>query len=200
MDKYYKSLQEIYTNNGGWNAYYYGVFSKIINDNNYKTVAEVGIGYGFHAEEILKNTKVDKLYLIDPMKKYQNDSFSNDVVENGGFDALAIKIKELLYTYSNKYTWFRKPSIEILNEEIEDNLLDAVFLDGDHSYDAVSQDLPFWWKKIKNGGQLLGDDYFWDSVKIAVDEFVIKNNLKLKFLYKENGIHPDYKIYQIVKV
>jgi hypothetical protein len=45
----------------------------------------------------------------------------------------------------------------------------------------------------------LGDDYALSGVKKAVDEFASINNLELKFLYKKNGIHPDYKIYQFIK-
>jgi len=61
---------------GGWGLSYYGVFSAVIQENNYKNIAEVGIGYGTHAKFILKNNDIDCLHLIDPMKYYPNDGFS----------------------------------------------------------------------------------------------------------------------------
>ena len=94
MDDYYKNLIDIWEHGGkdgkegGWASLYYGVFSKVINENNFKVCAEVGIGYGFHAKEILKNTSVEKLYLIDPMQFYPNDVFAEDVIKYGGFERL----------------------------------------------------------------------------------------------------------------
>ena len=79
---------------GGWAHYYYGVFSKIIKENNFKTCVEIGIGYGFHAKEILENTYVEKLYLVDPMCYYPNDGFVDDVLKFGGFDKLVNNIKK----------------------------------------------------------------------------------------------------------
>lgn len=201
MDEYHKKLKKIWDNGGGWGGVYYGVFSNFIKEKKFKICAEVGIGYGFHAEEILKNTELDKLYLIDPSRPYPNDQFSTDVTSNGGFEDLVKNIKNLLIPYKERYTWFRTPSLEITNDQIPDESLDAVFLDGDHSYQAVKQDLPFWWKKIKKGGYILGDDYAscHPGCKRAVNEFSKNMKLPLKFLSKENSTHPGYPIYVFEK-
>ena len=149
MDSYYKKLVDIWDKGGGWGGVYYGVFSQVIRENNYKKCAEIGIGYGFHAEEILKNTNVEKLILIDPMRSYNaKDLFEKDVVENGGFEALHGKIKNHLSKYNNRYEWIRKSSHNITNQEIPDGSLDAVFVDGDHEYESVLKDLEIYWKKI----------------------------------------------------
>lgn len=206
FDSYYSELIETWKTGGkdggegGWAQYYYGVFNDVINENNFKNVAEVGIGYGLHAKLILDKTDVYKLYLIDPMKWYPNDGFAIDVMKYGGFEKLVKNIKLNLKPHENKYTWFRKGSTEITEEEIPDNSLDAVFIDADHSYRAVSNDLSFWYKKVRVGGWILGDDYCQKTmgVKKAVDEFSKKNNLLLEFLYKKNGIH-NYPIYKFVK-
>ena len=201
LDKFYTDLIDIWnhggTNNspGGWAQYYYGIFEKVINDNDFKVVAEVGIGYGFHAKSILENTNVDKIYLIDPMQYYPNDAFATDVINYGGFELLVKNITSYLEEYKSRYTWFRQPSITINNEQIPNESLDAIFIDGDHSYEAVSKDLPFWFNKLKKGGWLLGDDYAscHPETKKAVDEFSIKNNLTIDFLYKPNNTYPIYK-------
>jgi hypothetical protein len=201
LDKFYTDLIEIWKrggpNNspGGWAQYYYGIFEKVIHDNNFKVVAEVGIGYGFHARSILENTNVDKVYLIDPMQYYPYDNFAEDVLSYGGFELLVKNITNHLDEYKSRYTWFRQPSLTINNEQISDEALDAVFIDGDHSYEAVSKDLPFWFNKVKKGGWLLGDDYAscCPGTTKAVDEFALKNNLKLEFLYKPNNTYPIYK-------
>jgi hypothetical protein len=202
MDSYFSKLEQGYlTNTDGWCVYYYGILSKIINEYNYKNCVEVGIGYGFHARQILENTNVEKLILVDPSKWYPNDQFAIDVENNGGFEKLVSKIKLMLSPWENRYTWIRKSSTEVLEDEVPDQSIDVVFIDGDHSYEAVTADLEFWWKKVKKGGQLLGDDYSscHPGTAKAVDEFAIKNNLKIDFLKKENGRCSNYVIYRFFK-
>ena len=90
----------------------------------------------------------------------------------------------------------------ITNEQIPDGSIDAIFIDGDHSYEAVSKDLPFWWGKLRKGGWLLGDDYgsCHPGTKKAVDEFAINNNLCIEFLTKSNATQLGYPIYKFVKI
>ena len=199
-DKFYSELINIWKNEGGWAPYYYGVFSTVINENNFKKCAEVGIGYGFHARQILDNTNVEKLYLIDPMQYYE-DAFTSDVIDFGGFEKLTKNIKTHLKKYDDRYTWFRQPSTTITIEQIPNENLDAVFIDADHSYEAVKNDLKFWWKKVRKGGWLLGDDYSscHPGTTKAVDEFASMNNLNLEFLYKANSQVGKYPIYKFVK-
>jgi hypothetical protein len=190
------------TQQGGWSTYYYGVFSNVINENNYKNIAEVGIGYGTHAKQILKNTNINKLYLIDPMCYYPNDGFATDIITKeaeipgNNFNEMYDLINNELSEWKDKYIWFRKPSLEIKDNEIEDESLDCIFVDGDHSYNAVINDLKFWWKKLKKGGQLLGDDYWMGDVSRAVTEFSKEYNLIPTFRNKAN---TNYAIYGFLK-
>jgi hypothetical protein len=204
FDEFYANLTEVWKSGGenggpgGWAQYYYGVFSDVIKQNNFKTCVEVGIGYGFHAKEILDNTSVEKLYLVDPMRYYPNDGFATDVLKYGGFEKLFKNIKLNLSVYEDRYTWYRKQSLSVTQEEIPDESIDAIFIDADHSYEAVSKDLPFWWKKLRPGGWLLGDDYntFFPGTIKAVNEFASNNKLQLEFLTKPNN---SYLIYKFVK-
>ena len=197
MDTFYTELINRSNARGtnAWSHYYYGIFSQVIRENNFKKCAEIGIGYGFHAKEILDTTNVDTLYLVDPMIYYPNDTFANDVVGYGGFDKLVTNMKLNLSEHKTRYVWFRQPSLSIRSSQIEDESLDAVFIDADHSYLAVLQDLPFWWKKLRKGGWLLGDDYAscCPGVTQAVDEFAKSKNLFLDFLKLPNSTYPIYK-------
>ena len=207
LDPFYKDLIEIWKHGGrdggpgGWAGYYYGIFSQVIKNNNFKTCVEVGIGYGFHSKEILDNSNVEKLFLVDPMCYYPNDSFADDVINYGGFEKLVKNINNHLTEHKERYTWHRCPSLSVTNEQIPDGSIDAIFIDGDHSYEAVSKDLPFWWKKLRKGGWLLGDDYSscHPGTKKAVDEFAINNKLTTEFLMKYNSTQPNYPIYKLIK-
>ena len=54
----------------------------------------------------------------------------------------------------------------------EDESLDAVFIDADHSYEAVKLDIQNWMPKVRKGGILAGHDYnsAWPGVVRAVNE------------------------------
>ena len=184
---------------GGWASIYYGIFSSVINQNNYKNVAEIGIGYGTHAKQILKNTSIHKLYLIDPMKYYPNDGFADDIMKtipnipNNQFNELHDCITNYLSDYKDKVVWFRKESTTITNDEIPDYSLDCVFIDGNHEYQYVLDDLQFWAKKVRPGGQILGDDYWMSDVANAVHDFEKISSLTADFLTLPNN---DYKIFR----
>jgi hypothetical protein len=187
---------------GGWGSLYYGVFTKVINDNNYKKVAEVGIGYGTHAKYVLKTTSVDRLYLIDPMQYYPNDGFAEDimrcqpVIPNNHFNEFHDLIQQELSPWRDRFTWFRTKSLDITNNQIANGELDCVFVDGDHSYEAVKNDIRFWWAKVRVGGRMLGDDYWMPDVARAVDEFAKEYNLVPEFLTADG---KDYKIFSFKK-
>lgn len=66
-----------------------------------------------------------------------------------------------------------------------DKEVGSVYIDGDHSYAAVRDDLSNWYDKVYSGGILAGHDYFdkdYPGVKQAVDEFALNRNLTTKFL------------------
>ena len=60
---------------------------------------------------------------------------------------------------------------------LEDGELDWIYIDGDHSYEAVLKDLKLSFDKVRTGGFISGDDYeivdtWWkDNVVRAVTEF-----------------------------
>jgi predicted O-methyltransferase YrrM len=76
-----------------------------------------------------------------------------------------------------KFTQIRKESIEA-SKDFEDESCDVVFIDMDHSYEAVKQDLMHWFPKVKRGGYIAGHDVDWEGVSRAINEFFPKEKLK----------------------
>jgi len=56
----------------------------------------------------------------------------------------------------------------------DDGSLDGVFIDADHTYEAVKKDIQNWMPKVRKGGIFAGHDYVssWPGVIRAVDELV----------------------------
>lgn len=52
----------------------------------------------------------------------------------------------------------------------EDESIDFMFIDGDHSTEAVLRDIEIWLPKVKKGGILAGDDIGWATVRGAVEQ------------------------------
>jgi predicted O-methyltransferase YrrM len=75
----------------------------------------------------------------------------------------------------------RLPSVEA-SKLYADNSLDFVFIDANHSYEFVKDDINAWYPKVKKGGILAGHDYIklWSGVIQAVDEFILKHNYSLE--------------------
>jgi len=70
---------------------------------------------------------------------------------------------------------------------VPDGELDFVFVDGDHRYQPVKDDLNAWWPKLRDGGLLIGHDYRKDrfdrfGVVQATDEFVAERNLTMQMV------------------
>ena len=69
--------------------------------------------------------------------------------------------------------------------EFDDDSIDFVYLDGDHQYQAIKQDIAAWYGKVRSGGILAGHDYVKGSlveefgVIPAVNEFVEQHQLEL---------------------
>ena len=65
-------------------------------------------------------------------------------------------------------------SINLKASQFRNSSLDFVLIDAGHSYTDVTNDLNYWYKKLKPGGYFAGDDYgtnIFTGVTKAVDEF-----------------------------
>ena len=71
-----------------------------------------------------------------------------------------------------------------------DHSVDAVFIDGLHTYEGVLDDIYAWMSKIKVGGSLIFNDFnkINFGVNKAVWEVVEKHNLNLKMIDETNAV------------
>ncbi len=72
-----------------------------------------------------------------------------------------------------------KATSKTASKKFADESLDVVFIDLNHSYESVKEDIALWLPKVKKGGYLAGDDYHenWQGVIKAVDELLPSRTL-----------------------
>tara|TARA_R100001509_G_scaffold153787_1_gene114914 strand:+ start:190 stop:432 length:243 start_codon:yes stop_codon:yes gene_type:complete len=56
-------------------------------------------------------------------------------------------------------------------DNYQDNSIDFLYVDGNHSYEAVLQDITLYYPKVKSGGLIIFDDYSEPGVAKAALEF-----------------------------
>jgi len=176
IDYWMRQFQWLEDSHEKYSASYYGTFSRIINTYNLKRGCEVGVAYGGHACDILTKTNVTMLYCIDPYAAELHPHLANA----GALELYFLRVKTRLSDFGNRAELVRSYSLAAARM-FENNELDFVFIDADHSYESAKADIIAWYKKVKPGGIIGGDDYAtqWPGVPQAVNEFVAEYNLTL---------------------
>lgn len=134
--------------------------------------AEVGVAEGIHAKNILKTLRMDPLWLIDPYDTYY---YKGALQDSSAYFEIA---KHRLRDFEHKIFWVRSP--ETVLPIATENQFDFIYIDANHEYPAVVEDLTRYYPLIREGGVLCGHDYNLYGVKRAVNEFSAANNLELE--------------------
>jgi len=152
--------------------------------------AEVGVLNGDFSRKILDITKPEWLFLIDPwgeqaVEIYQDAANVDQVRQDARYNRVIGRFYE-----DKNVSIMRGYSYDELKNQCD---LDWVYIDGNHSYDAVTEDLEIAKESIKQTGFIAGHDYAEsarDGTKFgvieAVTEFMRRNpDFKLRFLSDE---------------
>lgn len=139
-----------------------------------KDVCEIGVWKGRTTVHILQTCK--SLVSIDPwegLEKYPNHDFDNDGNVLAGFAT------NLAAHYTHRGKWleiYKKPSALVARQMHPERTFDMVFIDGNHFYDYVVEDIGLWAPRIRVGGWLCGHDYqpVWEPTMRAVNDVVQK--------------------------
>ena len=128
-------------------------FPEFFQDMGYKAGVEIGIWKGEFGETLAKSGL--KLYGVDPYLYYEDCVMygKQNVIE----DTYKIA-KKVLAPY--EYTIIRKTSMEAV-KDFEDESIDFVYIDGNHSFKYVAEDIWEWSKKVRKGGTISGHDYMF---------------------------------------
>jgi hypothetical protein len=140
--------------------------------------AEIGVHEGEFSKRIFDTVEPERLHLIDPWPQGEGLFDKQAARAQATMDEGHTKVQALFAeeVAADRVRIHRNLSHEIV-DNFDESYFDWVYIDGNHLYEYVRQDLELYYPKVKAGGYLTGDDYgirgFWDNgVQKAVDEFV----------------------------
>ena len=162
-------------------------FAVMANWRRYTRVIEVGVDRGEFAQCFLSRWVAGDLYLaVDTWKPYGEMQWD--------------RTGDLLMCAQRLTPWARHAKIVkassleareyIRNADTEHyrKPYDLIYIDDDHTYERVRDNLTVWWDLVSEIGMLAGHDYGNDlcpGVQQAVDEFAVKHGLTVY-------VTPDY--------
>ena len=134
-----------------------GALIKIILDNNIQKMAEVGVDWGRTSRKILKRCDrvLKEYWAIDHWEGEERDVTYEQVVT---------------YMFSYPKLHVLKLSSVKAAKLVPKGYFDLVYIDANHIYDFVVEDIKSWISLVKKGGILAGHDYNKSSVRRAVNE------------------------------
>ncbi|OEU68445.1 MAG: hypothetical protein BBJ57_02450 [Desulfobacterales bacterium PC51MH44] len=154
-------------------------------DMGFKVGAEIGVDKGAFTELFCQAGL--KMYAIDPWKMYRDYDHPKGQKR---LDFLYEHTQRTIASYNCHI--IRKSSMEAV-KDFEDESLDFVYIDGNHAFRYIAEDIFEWSKKIKKGGIMSGHDYVQGEstwvpchVKYIVNAYVSCYHIKNWYLTDRN--------------
>ena len=159
--------------------------AKFFAEQGYKVGVEIGVDVGDYTKVLCGEGL--KVYAVDPWENY--DEYKRPGKYVSYYDKAVKNLEGLNCEIIKKY------SMDAV-KDFEDESLDFVYIDGNHTLPYATQDIFFWSRKVRKGGVVSGHDYatiagygerldppIWDGchVKEAVD--ACANTMKIKKYY-----------------
>ncbi len=129
--------------------------AQLFAEEGFNLGVEIGVAHGEYSEVLLKANPNLKLYGVDPympLKGYL------DYTKESTFNQLMADAEARLAPFGDRYEHIREMSVEAA-QDFENNSLDFVYIDGNHDFRNVIDDVDTWKYKVKPGGILYGHDY-----------------------------------------
>lgn len=169
----------------------------------FKVGAEIGVDKGEFSQKLAQTGL--KLYAIDPWLANKEYRISR---RQSKLDAAYQQAKKILAPYPNCLI-IKKTSMEAV-EDFADESLDFVYIDGNHEFRYIAEDLVEWTKKVRTGGIISGHDYFYTQsskywhVAYVLNAFVSAYNIHNWYLLgskhpKEGEKRDKWRSWMFVK-
>lgn len=125
-------------------------------------VAEIGVWKGDNAYGLLTELPIDFFVGVDPYVRYPefDDNLSNKIGIMATADMKVIRkgMMQRMQEFGDRFKHLPNFSLDAA-KMFDDETFDFVFIDGNHWYSYVVDDIAAWLPKVKPGGILAGHDY-----------------------------------------
>jgi predicted O-methyltransferase YrrM len=138
--------------------------------NGWKTGAELGVHLGTTSEYLLKHFPDLSLVGVDFFGYPPHEVFG-PARPSAVHEEKRAKVEAIYAQYGTRARLIAKPTHEAA-AEVAAGSLDFIFVDADHRYESVKDDIARWMPKLKPSGWMIGHDYLehFDGVFRAVNE------------------------------
>jgi predicted O-methyltransferase YrrM len=150
----------------------------------FKVGAEIGVYKGRNARKMLQIVTDLKLYCVDFW-----EPIGRRTVEFQAKTYKRMKMRLRRYLKNGRAKVIKKSSMDGL-KDFEDGCLDFVYIDANHNFDFVMEDIIEWSKKVKPGGIVSGHDYYKSpkfGVVVAVNAYTKAHHIPLWFVLDDEG-------------
>lgn len=152
---------------------------RLFHELGFKVGAEVGVYRGVYSVWLLRNCPGLKLYGIDSWASYPGHEYYESKDMADAYKEAQKNTKQ--YDCKLIKGW----SSEVV-KQFEDESLDFVFIDGNHTYEYVVEDIALWSKKVKKGGIIYGHDF---------DDYSSNKETNVHVINAVEGWMKSYKIH-----
>ena len=162
-EHYWKSIE-----GGFWFKNAYDLLLDALPADRPSVWVEVGVLYGMSIAylgiEIANRGLPCTLHAVDNFMGWPGVDQGEALREKFTFNT--IKVAEAL---GDRFKVHPFGSTEVASSFL-DGTCDVVWLDADHTHEAVTNDIAAWWPKVRVGGHLGGDDWAYPGVRMATME------------------------------
>ena len=134
----------------------YRGLTSLFRELGYKVGAEIGVDRGRYSKWICMKNKGVKLFCVDPYIYYDRYVERRTKESQSGLNDSYEKAVERLAPFNCEI--IKKTSMEAV-KDFNDNSLDFVYIDGNHTFEYAVNDIAEWSKKVRPGGIVSGHDF-----------------------------------------
>jgi hypothetical protein len=165
-----EELKQIHRMHDGWEGMfsYVGGLINLIEKNLSPdfSICEIGSYRGVSTEVFAIFCK--KVFCVDIWDGLRNPGDDHPLSPEEEFDVLCSSYENI--------TKIKDRSTEA-SKQFDDGSLDAIYIDGDHSFEGFTEDMVHWIPKVKSSGYIMGHD--WRIVSEWTKKWVDNNHVEV---------------------
>ncbi len=142
----------------------------LVEQNGWTRGAELGVKDGRTFLHLLKTCPGLTMIGVD-LWAPQPDNPGPETYVDWPHEQMERRVRERARRFGSRAIVLKMWTDEAVHE-VEDQSLDFIFVDADHSTEAVRADIANWWPKVKDTGWIIGHDIDWETVRAVAEELL----------------------------